>query len=123
MSSSFTYDMGLKFTESVTAEAGIPLVEQGEVTVSSEQSFEWHWNTENSQTTDFKQTTPVSIPPGKKVQMIAQVQVSNLDVGYHARVRTSSGNEMDVNGVWHGVSVYNLEVKQQDLPPTGDVLV
>lgn len=113
--SSFTYDMGLKFSEKATFSTGIPFVASGHVELSSEQSFSWTWNKKNTQTTGWTNDSPVNVPPRKKLQVIAQVSRSDMDIPYYATVRSDSGNIMNIQGVWSGTSVYNLEVKQIEL--------
>lgn len=115
VTSSFTYDMGLKFSESAVFQAGVPLVAEGKVTINSEQSFNWKWSHGNEHTFEWEQIYPANVPAHKKVQVLATVSKSTLDIPYSATIRSNSGTVRQILGHWNGVAMYNLDVKQVDL--------
>ncbi|XP_069833197.1 tachylectin-2-like [Dendropsophus ebraccatus] len=117
-SSSFSRDHGFTFDVGIetTVKTGIPVVAEGQVTVTMSMSTTHNWNfTEMNETeTSFESNTIIELEPGNAIRVVSSVMKAEIDVPYKAIARTLFGSEVEIRGMWKGVSHYNLIVKQED---------
>ncbi|XP_063313626.1 tachylectin-2-like [Pelobates fuscus] len=123
MTESSTFSQEHGFTVSVGAEmgfkAGVPFIGETELKISINASTTHTWNftkTNETQTT-FSSSTDVEVPGGHSIRMVASVVKGEMDVPYRAKVRTLFGYESYIEGLWKGVTHYNLMVSQEDYKP------
>ncbi|XP_075705171.1 uncharacterized protein LOC142727830 [Rhinoderma darwinii] len=69
---------------------------------------------ENLGNVSFSSSTEVELEAGKAIKMVASVIKAEINVPYKARARTMFGSEVEINGMWRGVSHYSLMVSQED---------
>ncbi|XP_071982539.1 uncharacterized protein [Engystomops pustulosus] len=117
-SSSFTHEHGFTFEigfES-TFKTGVPIIGEAETKVSMSTSTTHNWNFTKTNETEitFSSTTDVELEGGKAIKMVASVIKAEIDVPYKARARTMFGAEVEIRGMWKGVSHYHLTVNQED---------
>ncbi|XP_075049885.1 uncharacterized protein LOC142110870 [Mixophyes fleayi] len=62
----------------------------------------------------FSSSSNIELKPGEAVRIVASVVKAEINVPYRARVRTLFGFEAEIEGMWKGVSHYNLMVTQED---------
>ncbi|KAG8544665.1 hypothetical protein GDO81_022099 [Engystomops pustulosus] len=117
-SSSFSHKHG--FTFGVGAEikfkAGVPFIGEAETTIklNLSTSHEWSFTETNETTAKFSSSSNVVVPPGKAIRVMASVLKADLVVPYRAKITTLFGYETEIEGVWNGVTHYNLMVTQKD---------
>ncbi|XP_053306052.1 tachylectin-2-like [Spea bombifrons] len=116
--SEFTHAHGFNFemgTE-LTFKNGIPGMAEGgtKITMKFSTTHNWSFTTTNETETSFSSSTEVELEGGKAIRVVASVKKAEMDVPYRARVRTLFGYETTIEGVWKGVSHYDLVVKQED---------
>ncbi|XP_030055722.1 uncharacterized protein LOC115468274 [Microcaecilia unicolor] len=117
--SSFTHEHGftVKFGIELNFKAGIPVIgdAQTKIVLETSTTHTWKFNEVNSTQTEFSRSSTFVVPPGKSIKQVATIQKAQMDVPYVATVSTLFGFVTTVRGVWKGASVFNLEVKQEDV--------
>lgn len=109
-----SFQAGQKFGVSATFTTGIPIVAEGEVTVSSEVSFEEGVIDKSSQATEETWSVPVTVPPNTTIEVTSSIQHHELTVPFAYDVVWYVGNRSDeigrqtFNGYYHGVNVTDL---------------
>ncbi|XP_075040192.1 uncharacterized protein LOC142100085 [Mixophyes fleayi] len=117
-SSTFTHEHG--FTVLIGGElefkAGIPCIAEtgAKIKLDLSTTHKWSFTETNETSHSFSSTTAVELQPGKAIRMVASVVKAKINVPYRARVRTVCGFEAEIEGMWNGVSHYNMMVTQED---------
>ncbi|XP_056400060.1 tachylectin-2-like isoform X1 [Hyla sarda] len=117
-SSSFSHEHGFTFqagTE-MSFEGGIPVIAEisGKVTVNMSTTHKWNFTKTNETQISFSSSTNIELEPHKAIRMVASVIKGEINVPYKAKARTLFGAEVEVQGMWRGVSHYHLIVTQED---------
>ncbi|XP_069833194.1 tachylectin-2-like isoform X3 [Dendropsophus ebraccatus] len=117
-SSSFSHEHGFTFEAGVetTFKTEIPGIFKGEVGFKMSTSTTHNWNMEKTNETEtvFESNTNVEVEPGKAIKVVSSVMKAEMNVPYKAVARTIFGSDVEVRGIWLGVSHYNLTVNQED---------
>ena len=58
---------------------------------------------------------PIEVKPGGYIRRTSTVTIGSMDVPYSMDVETLSGRKTTVDGIWHGVSLYNIQEMQEDI--------
>lgn len=116
LSNNASWKLGAK----VTVEGGVPFVAGGKLEVSGEVGHGHTWGHGRSEQRTETWTMKVSVPPKSKVQGLAVVTVSTIDVPYTADViikRDDGSSETirEISGVFHDVSTSNFDAKLKDI--------
>lgn len=108
----FTFEMGSE----VTFKTGVPFISEGGVQISMKMSTTHKWSLEKTNETEvsFSSSTKVELEGGKAIKMVASVIKAEINVPYKAKARTLFGSEVEIRGMWRGVSHYHLIVNQED---------
>ena len=107
----FSSTVGYSFT------AGVPGIAEvsGEVSVTLGSSTTWTNATKQSVSKEFTKTTPIEVNPGGYILRKSMLTVGRMDVPYTMEVEMQSGRKTTVDGIWHGVTMYNIQETQEDL--------
>ena len=81
-SNTFSHEHGFEVGVSVTAKAKIPFVAESEVEVSASTSHNWGYGEENSESTSFTTSSPVSVPGGKVYEGVATIKSTKMTIPY-----------------------------------------
>eukprot|EP01084_Bolivina_argentea_P172153 298218_1 len=116
----FEYKGGFKISVGVETEVktGVPFVAEGKVKVSAgfETSHDFTKGNKDTITTSFEWDVEVKAPAGKIVRCNATIKKCTLDVPYIMIFQSKSvGTTFTSNGIWHGVSCYDLDLVYEDL--------
>lgn len=109
-----SFEAGQKFGVSATLTTGIPIVAEGEVTISSEVSFEEGVIDKSSQSTEENWSIPVTVPPNTTIEATSSIQRHELtvpfayDVVWYVGDRSNEIGRQTFNGYYHGVNVTDL---------------
>ena len=98
--------------------AGIPVIDtsiSGKISVTIGSSTTWTNATTHIVSQVFTKTTPIEVNPGGYIRRTSTVTIGNMDVPYSMDVETLSGRKTTVDGIWHGVSLYNIQEMQEDI--------
>ncbi|CAN2388329.1 Tachylectin [Pristimantis euphronides] len=116
--SSFTHSHGFQFEVGVetTIKTGIPSIAEGSTTIKMKTTttHDWSFTETNETEVTFESSTQVELPAGKAIRMVASVMKAEMNVPYKWIARTMFDSEVEIRGMWKGVSHYNLMVKQED---------
>ncbi|KAM8940045.1 uncharacterized protein RCH25_000182 isoform 1-T1 [Pelodytes ibericus] len=108
----FTVAMGME----LTFKTGVPVIAEGEAKISIDMSttHTWSFSKTNETQTTFSSSSDVEVPPWKGIRMVASVSKGEMDVPYRAQIRTLFGYTTTIQGMWKGVTHYDLMVTQED---------
>ena len=125
-SSEFSHDHSFEFKLGVSTEfeAGIPFVAKNTTTVEVTTGTKntWKFGESNSTSQKYSHTTKVKVPPHTTIKRSATVTRGTLNVPYSAKIRTGAGTERSLQGIWSGVSTWNLVSKQESVNGTRNAL-
>ncbi|KAM7500030.1 hypothetical protein LguiA_024444 [Lonicera macranthoides] len=99
--------------------AGIPIIADGTITVSTEVAGEWEWGTTEESSTELETIYQVTVPPMSKVKVSLFATMSSCDVPFSYRQRDVlvTGETVTYNlddGVYHGVDSYNFRYESHE---------
>ncbi|XP_063313632.1 tachylectin-2-like isoform X2 [Pelobates fuscus] len=123
MTESSTFSQEHGFTVAIGAEmgfkAGVPLIGETEfkISINVSTTHTWTFTKTNETQTTFSSSSDVEVPGGHSIRMVASVTKGEMDVPYRAKIRTLFGYESYIEGLWKGVTHYNLMVSQEDYKP------
>ncbi|OJD40670.1 natterin-like protein [Diplodia corticola] len=107
--SSFEYTRGFAVTVGLEFSAGIPIVADGKISVSTTVSSEFKWGTTTTTTESFSDTFNVTAPANSSVIASATVHRYELSVPYTMTLKSRATEyEIKTEGVYHGVSFHDL---------------
>ncbi|CAH2299217.1 Hypothetical predicted protein [Pelobates cultripes] len=119
--STFTQEHGftVSYGSETTFSAGIPFISKTETKISVNTSTTHTWSLTKTNTTEttFSSSTDVEVPAGRNIRMVATVLKGEMNVPYRAKIQTLFGYETIIQGMWKGVTHYNLTVSQEDYKP------
>lgn len=110
-----SFDMSMK-TE-VSFKAGVPMIAEvsGKLTFQLGTSKTWTHGGRDKVSQTFEKTIEVNVKPRAAMIRKSSVTVAKMDVPYRMDVKTETGRKTTISGVWHGVSMYNVQDIQIDL--------
>ncbi|KAM8940484.1 uncharacterized protein RCH25_000529 isoform 1-T1 [Pelodytes ibericus] len=108
----FTVAMGME----LTFKTGVPVIAEGVAKISIDMSttHTWSFSKTNETQTTFSSSSDVEVPAGKGIRMVASVSKGEMDVPYRAKILTLFGYTTTIQGMWKGVTHYDLMVTQED---------
>ena len=105
---------GIKVGIQASIEAGIPIIADGKITISTEFSFSYTWGAEDTVTRKFTSAIPVNVPPNSHIIAKASVSTVQVTVPYSADAvyHFDRGQDIPANltGVFEGATAYLLQV-------------
>lgn len=127
VSSSYTWNVsaGIKIGVSTTFETGIPYVAKGEVSVSTEISFNASYGQTHSVSEAFSYSAAVSVPAGATIQANATASSYQISGSYTANYTENWAHagavSRQISGTIEGLSAYNVVVDYVDATPQSNV--
>ncbi len=116
-SSEFSHDHSFEFQMGVSTQfkAGIPFFAENKtaVDVTTGTKNTWSMGETNTTTQKYSHKVEIVVPPRSTIKRSAAVTKGMLDVPYRAKIRTAVGTEIWTEGIWSGVSTWNLVSKQE----------
>ena len=116
---SFQHAQSVNFscTPDTNFKAGVPVIGDvsGRISVTIGYSTTWTNATKHTVVKEFTKTIQIEVKPGGYIRRKSILTVGNIDVPYTMEVETQSGRRIKVDGIWHGVDLYNIRETQEDL--------
>ncbi|XP_073518773.1 uncharacterized protein [Phyllobates terribilis] len=119
-SSSFIQEpSGFTFGPDLTVQCAVPYfsVDSGNISLNMSSGHKWNFMKTNDQEVSFSSSKDVELEAGRAIRMSASVMKAEINVRYKAAARTLLGSEVEISGVWKGVSHYNLVITQEKYTP------
>jgi hypothetical protein len=114
--------LGIKVGIQTTITAGVPLIADGKIQITSEVSSSITWGTAVTIAKKYSQEIPVKISPRSKVICKAFVSTSKLTIPYSAKAvyHFSRGQDIQGNltGTYEGATAYQLHASWTVPPST-----
>jgi hypothetical protein len=118
--SGWSDSIGISVGVQTSFKTGIPIIASGKVKVSLDMTTSFTWNGSTERSTEWDIDVPVTVDPGRAVEVLVTVDNSSLIVPYTltADIVFSSGNRLDnhqIKGVYTGSDSYNLTTIFRDV--------
>eukprot|EP01084_Bolivina_argentea_P149279 260792_1 len=111
---SFIHEHGFTVKVGTSFSAGIPFVEQKEISLETSTTHTWTYGETNAEKQQWEGKFPVTCPPHKTIVAQAIFTASVMNVPYTITVKNGLGDTKKSTGVWKGVSTYNLALKVEN---------
>ena len=109
--------LNISTTTEFSVKAGIPVIAEVSGKVSVTMGALTTWTNANSHTISqaFEKSTKIEVKPGGYIRRKSTLTVGSMDVPYTMDVETQTGRQETVGGMWHGVTLYNIQEIQEDI--------
>jgi len=110
--SSWSQSNGVKVSAKAELRAGVPIIGEAKVEVSTEYTHEWTSGTEETKTQTFTANLPMLVPAKSKCASRVTFHESKMDIPWTAKTAwkgVDGRSVTTIGGTWSGTTVYDIQ--------------